>query len=255
MQFIEHALYFFTFWTLWNGFMMYMTRFGIDDLHNKFYVAFSMIGLVNMTANVQGGIEGVYFPSFIVSMLWIKSLYMLSLIRIGYYLPETRNFITSTIVLRTLEQLTLLCSIVVLPGMNECLFSRKFALFLNIAFESFLRLLLVLAMQLKVEFTVSNFFIPLHLEHCTERMGGFIIIVLGESIDGISQFPFHSWSAMTTCIFLSFFIVFMLKLLHFDTDVKDLRHHALRQGGIGSWVWVSLEYFCFLNGALFTDDV
>merc|ERR1719193_2972741 len=67
------------------------------------------------------------------------------------------------------------------------------------------------------------------LEHFAERIEGFMLVVLGFSIDGIAlavdeaDYPVEMYSAAL----VGFLIVFFIKLLHFDCEVFEEETHAM----------------------------
>jgi len=67
------------------------------------------------------------------------------------------------------------------------------------------------------------------LEHFAERIEGFMLVVLGFSIDGIALAADEAVNPtlMYTCAIVGFLIVFFIKLLHFDCEVFDKENHAM----------------------------
>jgi len=67
------------------------------------------------------------------------------------------------------------------------------------------------------------------LEHFAERIEGFMLVVLGFSIDGIaiSVDEADDPKLMYSCAIVGFLIVFFIKLLHFDCEVFDEENHAM----------------------------
>ncbi len=80
--------------------------------------------------------------------------------------------------------------------------------------------------------------LPMHLEHFIERIGLFVIIVMGESVNGMTLEPdqkeFHLYAAGV----FGFICVLSVKFLYFDVDVKTLDDHALRYRGRNGMVWM-----------------
>ena len=66
-------------------------------------------------------------------------------------------------------------------------------------------------------------FVPIHLEHFTERLGLFIIIGLGEGVDDITSKDTESFCLdMYTVVASAFVILFGLKTLYFDSDSSHI---------------------------------
>ena len=71
-------------------------------------------------------------------------------------------------------------------------------------------------------------YVPIHLEHYTERLGLLVIIFLGESISSIVPAEHDQSALLYVRVFLAFGVVWCLKTLYFEADVEDFANHALR---------------------------
>ena len=86
-------------------------------------------------------------------------------------------------------------------------------------------------------------FVPIHLEHFTERLGLFIIIGLGEVVDDITSKDTEEFCLdMYIVVTSAFVILFALKTLYFDSDPSHIDDHAMRRHrftGLG-FMWMHL---------------
>jgi len=82
-------------------------------------------------------------------------------------------------------------------------------------------------------------FIPFFIEHYSERFGGVVLIVLGETIDGIAvNAKTTSGTQQMYCtVSMAFLLVLSLKLLYYDCCVVNIKHHVLRVGSLWAIVW------------------
>ena len=86
-------------------------------------------------------------------------------------------------------------------------------------------------------------FVPIHLEHYTERLGLFIIIGLGEGVDDITSKDTENYClGMYTVVASAFVILFGLKTLYFDSDSSHIDDHAMRRHRLSGimYTWVHL---------------
>jgi len=67
---------------------------------------------------------------------------------------------------------------------------------------------------------------PLHVEHYTERLGLVVLIVLGESVDGIAVAGTFTVS-LCTMVLLAYLVIFGMKLLYFDCMIMEGEEHLL----------------------------
>ena len=84
---------------------------------------------------------------------------------------------------------------------------------------------------------LPSVFVPLHLEHFTERVGCLGIIVLGEMIDDITEASELHTSAYYYALAFAFGIIIMVKLIIFDTNAGDVDMHALRRDRLAGLAW------------------
>ena len=98
--------------------------------------------------------------------------------------------------------------------------------------------------------------LPFFIEHYSERIGCLVIIVLGETIDGIAVHANGSTegsSSLYVTIFLAFILVFFIKLLYFDCQIVNVDCHALRIGGRNAAIWNTVQPFLALGVAITGD--
>ena len=155
--------------------------------HTKLFCALYMTGMVLMTAHATADVSSMRFQWLCGAAMFTKLLLVLSYLRVSWFLKEARFFVGSLVV-RLLVDVFLLALAIFLPVFAPW----KPMLFTFMALVTYAYALLLITVA---AFSSSKrLYLPLHLEHFTERAGGFIIIVLGVSIDNIATIPrVESW--------------------------------------------------------------
>eukprot|EP00958_Prasinococcus_capsulatus_P022810 scaffold3259_cov373-Prasinococcus_capsulatus_cf.AAC.2 len=83
--------------------------------------------------------------------------------------------------------------------------------------------------------------VPIHAEHVVERMGGFVVIFLGEVVDDITEASEHHTKEYFIGLALSFVAITGSKLVTFDTDKQNIEHHIISKSRFWGQVWVLLN--------------
>ena len=199
-----------------------------------------MMTIVLIASTLQE--DKIRVSDFCSLILVSKGLLVGAYARVFYYLEQTRTFVAWFLFKLSLGSL----------GFIYCIYSPSFSgfecamLYHVLVFYTFLcygvlRMGGVLPGGMYGRYFGLNgkMMLPIHLEHYTERMGGFIIIVLGVSMDNIAQAPDVPSLTYAPSVVLGFLVVFGLKLMFFDTDVQELHQHAMRVNRYKGVVWVS----------------
>ena len=199
------------------------------------------VGIVVMTAHIQNGVATERFQWFCGAAIFTHLLTVFSFFRVYRHLKEARPFAV-VMIIRQFINIGLFASL--FWDWSSIPEWRTIALVCTALSKDFYVLFIVLStnewFQKRWKILLA---LPLHLEHFTERLGGFIIIVLGVSIDNVATKPRVDSMYFLFTVVLAFFVVFSMKLLHFDTDIKDLQYHALRVNRYKGAVWGTVMHY------------
>jgi low temperature requirement protein LtrA len=204
-------------WWSWTGAAFYATRFDTDDLGHRILVLLQMVGAAALAVNVSDAL-GNDSAGFALSYAAIRIILVLEYVRTGI----SKSFSSATPLIRRYT-IGFLCAAIVWIISAFVPPPFRFLLWgigLAIDFAT-----LMTAGRLQSQFAP-------HISHLPERMGLFIIIVLGESVlevvAGISKIDFDIYSTLILSLSLS--IPFSLWWLYFDSvDGAPIR--ALREKG------------------------
>lgn len=91
---------------------------------------------------------------------------------------------------------------------------------------------------------IANFFIPLNIEHITERLANFVVLVLGEDVASLFfvETGVYDWEPYVLGL-LGMIIVFGFQMLYFDVE-ETSRHrllHAMRRRKYLGQLWSILH--------------
>merc|ERR1711959_820835 len=248
---------------------MYGTRFHSDDMSTKSYFILEMIGMVGICANVPDSYNlkdqsaGHNLPAMAVAAAFCRGVGALAPARIAYHFyfnPSKHSLETGKnppftyglgifAMRSTATVVWLLVAGGIWPSkyvlwafgadilLQQCFFLWKFAVAICGWVPESCQVHCVAA---DGHLTV----LPFHLEHYTERLGLIIIIMLGESIDGISvHHPAYTenrglgngfediwrWREMYFTAGMGFLLIISFKLLYFDCSVVTEDNHVMRQ--------------------------
>ena len=230
----HYAVTFILVWCIWNASVVFATRFFVDDIPSKLYLALFMLGSFGIGMHVLGGIDGENTLGFHLACIYVRTLVLLMYARVYYYLPRARVLCHTQFIIQGVSTLILIISVSFVP-----IHYRIYMLLLIIIWD-------LISPYLSIFMIDSKSVLPIHIHHYIERIGLFVIIVLGESINGLCISPTllgKDGDAMTMYItaFFGFWLVFCLKLLYFDIDTQDLEHHAIRRSKYTSMIWTQLH--------------
>lgn len=204
-------------WWSWIGVVFYATRFETDDLGHRILVLLQMVGAAAMAVFVSDAL-GNDSAGFALSYAAIRIILVLEYVRTGI----SKSFTSATPLIRRYS-IGFLCGAIV----------WIISAFVPPPFR-YLLWGIGLAIDFATVITAGRLhsqFAP-HISHLPERIGLFIIIVLGESVlevvAGISNMEFDIYSVLVLGLSLS--IPFSLWWLYFDSvDGAPIR--ALREKG------------------------
>jgi low temperature requirement protein LtrA len=213
-------------WWSWTGAAFYATRFDTDDLVHRILVLLQMVGAAALAVNVPDGL-GNDSAGFALSYAAIRIILVIEYVRTGI----SKSFSSATPLIQRYS-IGFLCAAIV----------WIISAFIPPPFR-----FVLWAIGLVIDFAtpiavgrLHSQFAP-HISHLPERMGLFIIIVLGESVlevvSGISNIEFDIYSMLILGLGLS--IPFSLWWLYFD-NVDGAPIRALREKGrIGLYsIWL-----------------
>jgi low temperature requirement protein LtrA len=215
-------------WFAWLGATLFATRFGTDDLAHRVLTLLQMMGAAAMAVNVTHGL-GETSAGFALSYAAIRFLLVIEYIRVGYRMPATkpltRRYSIDFVVSATIWTI----SAFVPPPLRFILWGVGVTIdFLTPFFIG----------QLAIKFAP-------HASHLPERMGLFVIIVLGESILGIvAGLAGHEWNMYSTLsVGLGLSIPFSLWWMYFDNIGGSAIRAATERGKRGIYyIWLYIHF-------------
>merc|ERR1712166_94849 len=241
----EYIAFFLVLWTLWTTSTLYATRFHSDDLSNKLYFALFMRGVGGLAMHIRGGVNGAEFDNadrFAVSAAGIRFLTTIYIVRVGVSMPEKAlHYSVWTAISQFSMGLVWLCVLIVPHD------ARVYIWWTNILLH-YMGMFLPNTTCTKAFFKSLNggkkqtLFLPLHLEHYVERHGLIMIIVLGETIDGMTQNPGitlegQDLTEFYLCSLFGFVVVLCIKMLYFDVDDIEIIDHPLHVSKVLADLW------------------
>ena len=213
---------------LWMDMAQYASRFNGDDFfHRRFFDA-CMIPVSMMACQVEldSPITSTDYNAF-AWCLGIEHLMLAAMqVRTIHALYDTGKM--STVQVNAIKQIIVglvFCVSVYFPGHRPLIWwiSVGFQLFMSSYMTIFKRKLREACKAVTgSEFIFKNTgYLPFHVEHLNERMGGFVLIVLAESVNGVSKRPpeverLRPYFYGAGGVLLTIAILF--KFLYFDVD-------------------------------------
>ena len=205
-------------WWSWTGAAFYATRFDTDDLGHRILILLQMVGAAALAVNVSDAL-GNDSAGFALSYAAIRIILVLEYVRTGI----SKSFSSATPLIRRYS-IGFLCAAIV----------WIISAFIPPPFR-FVLWAIGLVIDFATPITAGRLhsqFAP-HVSHLPERMGLFIIIVLGESVLEVvagvqkwGEFDIYSMSILG----LGLSIPFSLWWLYFD-NVDGAPIRALREKG------------------------
>jgi low temperature requirement protein LtrA len=210
-------------WWCWVGAAFYATRFDTDDLSYRLLTLVQMAIVAAMAVNIHHGTDSTSVH-FALTYVAFRSVLVLQYLNAGYHIPIARSLAIWYSCGFGLSLALWALSVFVPPPWRFVLWG--------------LGLLADFATPLTAGQRVAQ--LPPNMSHIPERMGLFVIIVLGESIvavvSGLAQ---QDWSGLSSLVaVLGLAIAFCLWWLYFDSvDGSPLQ--AMQTGRMGvSLLWL-----------------
>jgi low temperature requirement protein LtrA len=214
-------------WWCWVGATFYATRFDTDDLGHRLMTLVQIVLITVMAVNIHDGLDRSSV-GFALAYTAFRLVLVAQYLYAGYHLPQARSLTDWYAASFSVGAACWLISTVVSPPWRFGLWG--------------IGLLIDFAAPLLGGQRVARF--PPNISHIPERLGLFIIIVLGESIlagvKGLAGRELQPLAVVAALIGLG--IAFCLWWLYFDSvDGSPLRYMQQGQMGIGlTWLYTHL---------------
>ncbi len=225
----------------WTGATFYATRFDVDDLVHRILVLLQMAGAVSLAVNSNQAFDETSM-GFIISYVAIRSFLILEYIRTGKKITEARPLTSKYGI-----------------GFSCTTFLWLVSLFIPEPLRFIVWILAVIIDIIVTIFITRKYVnLPPNAFHLSQRMGLFVIIVLGETIFGLvfNLSPLE-WSIPTVLgMGTGITIAFGLWWIYFDTvDGSAIR--ALRENNrIGIYLsWLYLHFPLLIGIAAMGDGI
>jgi low temperature requirement protein LtrA len=243
----KFIMLFYPIWSCWLNTTNFTNRFGAHDLSFKLYVLLNAVLTLGMGITATHALDkadstySVFMGSFLISRV-------INLLGVGFYafwFPKFRSFLAVTQIGNIISPTLFLISIFV-EEYREILF------WLALAVDTSLFYLSVVIIGL---FKNAKYRIALNIEHFTERIGLFTIIVLGECISALNLF--NSKVTNITSIYLATFLGLLIAVsfqwIYFDVDASRQYLHAVRRhratGLLWNWLHLPLHLFIVMGAS------
>lgn len=159
---------FFVIWWGWVGHTFYLTRFGTDDLFNRFLTMLQMIAVAAMAVNVEDAYS-FSGSSFAVSYAFLRIILVYEYYRAGKHLKEAKPLTNHY------------CK-----GFGLAALIWFISAFVPIPFRFILwAIALIIDIITPITAAEEQFKLPPHSTHLPERFGLFTIILIGEAVVSI----------------------------------------------------------------------
>eukprot|EP00123_Amoebidium_parasiticum_P021923 comp76156_c0_seq1/m.48254 comp76156_c0_seq1/g.48254 ORF comp76156_c0_seq1/g.48254 comp76156_c0_seq1/m.48254 type:complete len:483 (-) comp76156_c0_seq1:276-1724(-) len=230
LDFIVYFVGFLTLWNTWYSCSIYSTWLHTDDMFHKILNYFLMLCIVSAGMHFGGGPESPGAFGFCMSFAVARTLLVCAYLRVMYYLPRFRFMGTFTVIGQFVTALIWVGAAVCckLKYSNASMVLAALSIVWDWAW-TFISSALCIPKEKRV---------PIHLEHMVERFGLFIVIVLGETVTGITVKTEGHEGMIYLAVCLALALVLSLKMLYFDTDIREMDDHALRRGGLPAFTWI-----------------
>jgi low temperature requirement protein LtrA len=215
-------------WFAWIGAAFFATRFGTDDLAHRILTLLQMMGAAAMAVNVSHAL-GETSAGFALSYAAIRFLLVVEYVRIGRRIPSTKPLTERYSVGFASSAVIWTISAFVPPPLRFILWAIGLTIDFTIPLS---------AGQLAIKFAP-------HVSHLPERMGLFVIIVLGESILGIVVgLAGHEWDIYSSLsVGLGLSIPFSLWWIYFDNIGGSAIRAATEKGKRGIYyIWLYVHF-------------
>jgi low temperature requirement protein LtrA len=156
---------FFVIWWGWAGHTFYMTRFGTDDLLNRFLTMVQMLIVASLAVNVRDAL-GSTGTGFALSYAALRSVLVLEYYLVGRQAPQVRTLTDHYII-----------------GFGIAAFLWAVSAFIPAPWRYVIwGIALVIDLLTPLTASEKHLKFPPHATHLPERFGLFTIIVIGEAI-------------------------------------------------------------------------
>jgi len=251
VSWIEYCQYFSAFWFFWLSNTYYASIFGSDDLlHKIFYGIYSLL-LALMAVFQKGGWDSEYAPYFALSAALCRGLSCMVYTRCLIHLNQSyMDKISEEETLTSLNErrsLTKMKFFIVRDLVGCLIWFAGFFIDENRGVIFWIASVLDLPFFAFFGIIRPDAVLRPPLRHFVERLDGFVLIVLGFNIDNIAINPAekHRYLASTEWVYgsviLSFSLIFLVKLLHFDVEVMNEETHAIKISGQRTFLWIMVS--------------
>jgi low temperature requirement protein LtrA len=229
---------------IWVDMHQWINMTGSDDAGHRFYLAFEMLVVLGLGTNSLGAFEttGATFAAFYCISRFFRVLMYTWL---DYLDPRFRLQFTLVRLCNATSGLLFLISVFVEGN------ARIILWIVATVGDIWYYTLVVIALRKKL-FGGTGYAIALNIEHQSERMGLFVIIVLGESIVGVLYDNLANGVRMSFLkAAFGLLIAYNMHWIYFTVDGSRQYQHAIRRSATTSFMWnlAHLPLTAFLTAA------
>jgi len=244
----NYVQYFFAVWFFWRSSTLYASLFASDDLWHKLFYAFYGLGIIFLAMHCQGGWDEYTAKMFALSASYLTFLLSICKFRVfaHLYYAHYKNHLLEREKTVAWHCFGLSVSLLITSALwfaasyLETKESRRFCFWVvSLCYP-------ICESTIGWKSGDDKCMYP-QVAHLDERMEAFMLIVLGETVNGVTRNPMEQADPhdLYLCCTLGFLVLFFMKLLHFDVEDYDEDIHALRQGFTTRTLWI---YFLCLEG-------
>ena len=224
--FIEYVVLFVPVWWAWIGSTFYATRFDVDDLVHRILILMQMGGAVALAVNIHDAFDKTS-AGFAFSYVSIRVILIIEYLRAGREVAAARPLTNKYCIGFSFSAIMWVASIFVPPPVR------------------FLIWILAILSDVMVTIVVGRLNVNLspHTSYLPERMGLFVLIVLGETVFGLVMgLSTQEWSIPSVLgMGAGLTIAFGLWWIYFDTvDGSPIRafRERKRTGIYSAWIYM-----------------
>lgn len=244
LSFENYFQYFLVIWFFWKEITLYGSLLASDDLWHKIYFGAFGIGIVSLAMHCQGGWENDSNATrFAATGSYMSFILCFALTRAWVHLRHPqRPPADGHLIHRQRVAIALL-------KYRACATAISGLLWLGCAFfhtDSTRRWLFWIAFFVfPLSECIHAIYVDRHrqlhpdIRHFNERMEAFTLIVLGETMFGITKSPpLHNRETFYTVVVLGFCVLFLIKVYHFDVEEYHPEIHALGKSYSNKICWI-----------------
>lgn len=215
VTYLKYMLIMVPIWWAWTGCTLFANRFDRDDTVQRLVSFAQMFAIIILAAHINTDFDS-YYLGFVLSYAAIRAFTVLMYARASLQRPETRD---------VSNYLALAFSVGLLISLSSLLFDgivRYVVMYAGIAFD------MVMPLLARKKLRAA----PVHAHHLPERFGLLTIILLGESVLGLTiGFEKSAWTPMAlTMASCGFVQICGLWWLYFDNIERRITGQALGAG-------------------------